>query len=246
MTVGEITTGLQNIQTEFGDILYPDAGSILEQARARAKNSWENYNKARNSGRRPEPWGYQISKKRPLRFVDALIDGLNLRVDLFCRFFWEAEAAPSRQDIAIRVWALDEHIAFRGALDSTEVAGHFEKHQSRVMLRFHFDRANPGQDAPDYHVQVGGDPEEIECCWLHKAISVPRLAYPPMDIVLACEMIAANFYPEQYEKIKRKDDWRGALRASQEILLKPYYELVVQKLALRPADSVLEALKCRR
>ena len=38
-----------------------------------------------------------------------------------------------------------------------------------------------------------------EVCWLSESVDRPRIAHPPFDLLLACEMVAANFFTSEYQ-----------------------------------------------
>ena len=107
------------------------------------------------------------------------------------------------------------------------------------MLRIHFDLANEGQDGPQYHLQIGGKQQEGEFYWHPTALSVPRISHMPMDLVLSSELIAATFFPTQYERIRREPTWINARRVSQAHLIKDYLEKATH--AVDVGESVLEA-----
>jgi hypothetical protein len=119
---------------------------------------------------------------------------------------------------------------YREDLDSEamrELVGAAEK---RVMLRYHFDTANAEQPGPEYHLQAGGRSFEDELCWLHEGVSVPRIAHHPMDLILACEVIAANFLGEVGRKVLRDATVTGAVLESQAALIRPYFESCITSL----------------
>ena len=65
------------------------------------------------------------------------------------------------QELVLRIWSADEAIMYREQYDS-ELIGELVTARSnplkeRVMLRCHFDLANPNQDGPLYHLQIGGN-----------------------------------------------------------------------------------------
>src|SRR5260370_1397775 len=95
----------------------------------------------------------------------------------------------------VRVWALDKNLCYRADWDAERVREELNESLGRVMLRFHFDLAEPPQSGPKYHIQIGGVPHGGELWWLPPSLNLPRIAHPPIDLVLACEMIAANFFP---------------------------------------------------
>jgi hypothetical protein len=91
------------------------------------------------------------------------------------------------------------------------------------MLRFHFDKANPGQPGPGYHIQLGGNAHTREMSWFHPSIAVPRIPFPPMDLVLATQLVAVNFFPGEYMRLSRDQSWISVIRASQREYWRPYY-----------------------
>jgi len=50
------------------------------------------------------------------------------------------------------------------------------------------------------------------------------LVYPPMDLILACQLVAANFFWEEYTEFRETPEWMGTLLFSQKHLLQDYYE----------------------
>jgi len=227
MTDGQVIQALEVLRLRFHRILESNAPQVLEQAKAQVRDTKREHDERLRQRRRDYPigpWGYRISPEMPLRFQDTMINDLWLRVDVVCEALWIGENnEPHSQLLVVRVWALNDDVMFREDWDAPGIKARVNPEYGRVMLRLHFERANPNQQGPLYHVQVGGNAWPNECCWLHKAISMPRLAYPPMDLVLACEMIAANFFPAQYRQIRTDNSWKGIVRASQESLLGPYY-----------------------
>lgn len=249
MTEGEVIQSLEAVRSQFGRILESEAAQVLEQARIAVMATKREHDERMRQGRREypvKPWGYQIPHEMPLRFKDTIVDSSWLRVDVVCEALWLGEdEEPYSQQLVVRIWSLEDQVMFREDWDAPEIEARINPEYGRVMLRFHFDRANPDQQGPKYHVQVGGKAFPEECCWLHEAISVPRLAYPPMDLVLACEMIAANFFTEEYGRIRSDPLWRGVIRASQAYLLQPYYSICTGVLAGRGQNvSLLDELWC--
>ena len=111
------------------------------------------------------------------------------------------------------------------------------------MLRLHFDLANPGQPGPKYHLQVGGVPGENGLCWFHPSLNLPRVAHPPTDLVLICEMIASNFFPEQYRSIRTDPIWWRAVRDTQRSLLLEYFRRCHETVASEQSgQSLLDQL----
>ena len=188
------------------------------------------------------PWGFRIEPEAPLRFNEAIVDDLRLRVDLFLCSFWDSNPAemPVDLNVAVRVWALDSHVYFREDWDAERLGSDIPSNTGRVMLRMHFDLANPAQAGPKYHVQIGGNQRQEEFHWFPQSLSVPRLLHPPMDLVLASEMIAATFFPDDYKEIRRESSWVHSIRTSQMHLFSGYLAQATD--AMSKETSLLEAL----
>jgi hypothetical protein len=235
MTVNQIKAGLQRLKGSFRRILEDDADHIIEDAIAELESS-----KRRFDGRigrtddprlKPEDWGYRIYPERPLRFKrSSAIKGLDLWIDLYCTVLWKKEGEmPVNQEIHLRVWSdTSNTYTYRSEWDSENVLDKLTNPafplNRRVMFRCHFDLANPGQSGPKYHLQCGGEPREDELCWFPGILDLPRLACPPMDLILTCQLIAANFYWEEYGNFREDPEWVNTLRRSEKHLLKNYYE----------------------
>lgn len=236
---------LHAIRDCLNPILEQDAPSVIERAKATLAASKKEFDESSRQQRveRPvKPWGYNIAPSEPLRFKNTYIRDLHLRVDLFAKVLWSDDVGgePAVLNVAARVWCLQEEIYFRETLDAPSVKTAVDPQSGRVMLRFHFDLSNPEQSGPRHHLQIGGNPHPGEMCWFPEALGVPRFAHSPMDVVLAAELIAATFYPEEYSKIRREPTWIKAVRSSQEQYLEQYYERALT--AVREGDSALAVL----
>lgn len=86
------------------------------------------------------------------------------------------------------------------------------------MLRCHFDLVNPKQDGPLYHLQIGGNPRAEEYCWYPKEFDLPRLIHQPLDTVLLCQLVIANYFPADYQEIRRDINWRWAVKSVERYL----------------------------
>jgi hypothetical protein len=166
---------------------------------------------------------------------------LKLWVDVYCIVEWAREdELPIKQDIKLRVWSndpkflhLQEREAIEGETSLDELPSHIravienmcgDSDSGRVIYRCHFDKANPGQRGPKYHLQFGGEPAGEEFCWLPEIIPLPRIVHTPLDLILTCELVAANFYPTEYQEIRKDLTWRSVLYQSQTNLLERYYQ----------------------
>jgi hypothetical protein len=228
MNINGIKFGLQEIKRDFAPILDDNTVWVIDEAITQLDSTRAQFERRQNQTHdprsHPEPWGYRIDPNYPLRFEPRVIRGMNLWVDLYCRAFWEEEEAlPVEQCIHLRVWSDEIDYIYRENWDSEDVLVHLTS-EGRVMLRCHFDLANPGQSGPEYHLQFGGNPQANELCWFPEFVKLPRFPYPPVDLVLVCQLVAANFYWDEYIEFREAPEWRHVLRSSQRYLLEDYWE----------------------
>ena len=245
ITYGEVETGLTNVRDRLRSILDERGSTVIGNAIRMLSRTKKRYDISTRQGRKEltvRPWGFLIEPSQPLRFIDTEVDGVRVRPDVFLRCFWETDPAdePTELSVVIRVWCLDEGFYFREKWDAEEIRNEIRSDSGRVMLRVHFDLANEDQPGPRYHMQVGGKAHNDEMCWFPEGLAVPRVPHMPLDLVLAAELVAATFYKDQYDDIRREPSWRGARRASEGHLLKGYFETAAA--ALREGDGVLGAL----
>ena len=241
----DVLRSLRTVKDRFGSIHEGTNYGVLEEAEYMLRYTKAQFDESTRQGRIERairPWGFSIHPDDPLKFQRRIVDGLELRVDLFLRTYWNSEPAerPCQLDVAIRVWCMSQDTYFRPEWDAQRLRSAVDPNTGRVMLRIHFDLANSGQEGPQYHVQVGGNPREDELSWFPEALSGPRLHHTPMDLVLATELIAATFYKDDYKGIRREPTWTSALRTSQDHLLAEYFQCAMG--AVTGKKSVLEAL----
>lgn len=231
-----VSQALMSIQSAFGTgtsgILADSAKRVIPPAIKATKHSWKKFTGDR--GKNPE-WGYDIYEERPLCFKPSkILKGAV--VDIYCKVRWSGDSTiPCRQDIKMRIWSDDHRINFRSILDSERVKEELDSRpitdQRRVISRLHFDRANLTQEQeddkqyhPDFHLQIGGVSKDYELSWHPKRFNLPRIPYPPMELFLTCQLVAINFFPEEYERIRHESHWKGSLRKIQRNVLQSYYD----------------------
>lgn len=252
MNPGDAVYSLRVLRDTFSRILERTAPRVLDQAIAQVNASagetaaesasTKRKKKKKKVGR---PWGFRITPDGPLQFQRCAVKHANVRVDLICRFEWplDSAAGASIQDLAVRVWALDRNLCYRADWDAKRVSDELSESLGRVMLRIHFDLAGPQQSGPKYHLQIGGVPHDGELWSLPPSLNLPRIAHPPTDLVLACEMIAANFFPLEYRRIQAEATWKKAVRISQSQTLREYHALCHRVVSIdKPPQNLLDAL----
>ena len=173
------------------------------------------------------PWRVYIDSENSMRFKPSELDS-RLAPDIFCDIEGPTSVdwPHSKQKLVIRVWSLDKTLSFRDEWDSDKLSDSLADGSSaRVMLRLHFDRSDPDQEAPVFHLQIGGHPRnpQRELCWFPETVNIPRLLYPPMDLVLASEVVVANFFPSLFERLLETGEWTSLVNHSEAFLLESFY-----------------------
>lgn len=97
------------------------------------------------------------------------------------------------------------------------------------ICAWHFDRhieggKKPLEAHPLYHFQHGGHAMEPHAELLGKTLLLPapRLAFPPMDAVLAIDFILSNFAGECWATMRKDSTYLRMLQQSQKLLWRPY------------------------
>jgi len=80
---------------------------------------------------------------------------------------------------------------------------------------------------PEYHLTFGGNKLEekgIENFGSTLILSSPRIAYPPMDVILGIDFILHNYFPlEEVSKLLDEPKYKEIVSKAQERLWKPYF-----------------------
>lgn len=167
-------------------------------------------------------WKFSIPRERPLSFKE---NETGLQVDLAGMIEGQGDDVREVRTL-LRVWSLDKTICYRVGVDSEEIERKFEQTGRRVIVRYHFDCRAPNVTKPEpiYHLQVGGNPLDEENCWFPKHLEIPRFHFPPMDIVLLCELVLVNFFHKESENLRKKPEWVSLVRNSQDAFQQRYFD----------------------
>jgi len=208
-----------------GGILDNDASLVLDQVISQLEATSQNS----KSTSQPCTWAFAISPRRPLRFVKSEDEG-RVQPDIFCRLLgpgtlgWPHES----QELVIRIWSVDQTLSYRPELDAKSIEDWLtlQREPHRVILRLHFDRANKGQNGTIFHLQVGGNPieDQKEKSWSCGLPDLPRIPIPPMDLILACELIIANFFQDEFKKLCKDPEWCAVVRRAEQRTIKRYFD----------------------
>lgn len=166
-------------------------------------------------------WNLCIDRDFPILFNDAenvVHESSNARVEL------------SSKSISVN---LDEAFPFK-VLDISVLIK--DSNNNKVLSRWHFDLANrldsgEMQSGPLTHIQYGGRVVEQDRSEDHP-LKIPRWCHPPMDIILLCEVIVANFFPKKWDLIRETPSWCDAISTCQRICYSAYLRKMVQTLGI--------------
>lgn len=174
------------------------------------------------SQRRATIWNFRILRERPLTFRE---NSQKLQVDVAAIIDGRGDQVTDIRTL-LRVWCLDKSLCYRENLDADLVGTRFDETGRRVLARFHFERrlAETVKPEPIYHLQVGGVPLDDENCWFPKQLEVPRFYFPPMDVILLCELILVNFFHEDSRDLREKPEWKRLVMKSQAAFQRSYFD----------------------
>jgi hypothetical protein len=185
-------------------------------------------------------WSVAIDPEEPLQFNSSEVDD-RIFPDLYCKL--ETSTGPwpfTEQSVVLRVWSESDALSYRPEIDAPAILDALREMENkrRVLTRLHFDCANARANEPRHHFQVGGHStvKKNELCWHPSNLRVPRIPCPPMDILLACELIVANFFPDFYSRKKNEPEWRSLIRSAHCFLVQ-HYETCGKCLGLHQTSS---------
>jgi len=178
---------------------YPTLGQALGELKARGKDS--------------KSWAYSISAATPLMFSEILNEDLN-------------------QIIAPRIYLkvdVDESLLATNKPPFSKLNCVLEVANSEsgeIILSTHVDLAEKDangafQHAPLFHMQIGGHRPGADRS-KELRLKEPRLMHPPLDLLLAIEIVVANFYPKKWENLVQLATWNEAMNISQQLCYSAY------------------------
>lgn len=166
-------------------------------------------------------WAYKIEKTKPLIFKSILNPKLNK--EIYPRIYVDLGLNDEANNI--------KEFPFKRLIVTLEI---LYTENNRLISRYHIDLANikngKFQNAPIFHLQFGGgnNPGTNELDGFK--LKEPRWFYPPMDLVLMSEAVIANFYPDQWGKLKKQQGWINLIIESQQLCYSKFFEQINLKL----------------
>jgi len=180
------------------DLVQCDAWSATSDARQTLLSSREN-----------KSWTYTITSSNPIIFKTILHDKIGS--EIIPRIYTDITLDESKLE--------QEGTPFANIISVLEI----RSIEGNVLVRFHIDRANAGQAGPLFHLQYGGHSPGSDRDRQDFELREPRWAHPPLDIILLCEVVVANFYTATWSEIKRQKGWIELVSMSQQLCLEPYF-----------------------
>lgn len=159
-------------------------------------------------GQKKNPaWNYSITPTDPIRFSPVATKKTDY-------------VQPSLQ-VALGVTGGHEN-GIKGyfSLLNTTLEIHSE---GRLIDRWHVDLANEGQAGPVFHLQHGGHSSGSTMRQTEEILSVPRWMHPPMDLVLACELVVANFFQKTWLQLRKDPKWMSLVREAETFCYTDYF-----------------------
>jgi hypothetical protein len=77
-------------------------------------------------------------------------------------------------------------------------------------------------------VQYGGQATGEEYYWPPEPFHLPRWPSPPVDLVLITDFLLAQFYPDEWLRLKDDSAWRSLVRDSEDFYYRPYANALAQ------------------
>lgn len=110
--------------------------------------------------------------------------------------------------------------------DALDLALEVEYEDGKPLIRWHIDRANFSgnayQEGPLFHIQFGG--HHYGNRNLDLPIKTPRWNHPPLDIVLLCEVVAANFFPDEWMTLREDPVWCSYVSQCEKYCYTAYFD----------------------
>jgi len=220
-TAQEMAKALNYLHTRLGElglIDYSQSNGIIEAASTLRRYGSD------------KAWHYRIERSKPLILIP--VSSTRLNADIYPIVFIDIEVDEALlEEKGFPIKTLNLTLEIRN------------KSNDRLIHRSHIDlgtRNEEGkyQDGSIFHLQFGGKSGAKENEPDIFKLRRPRWLHPPMDLILMTEMLIANFYPEQWNKLKKQDNWITLVTDSQMLCYQPFLDIANEKIV---KDSLLNS-----
>ncbi|BDY16026.1 hypothetical protein Sulfitobl28_19960 [Sulfitobacter pontiacus] len=174
-------------------------------------------------------WGYEVDRGLPIKFIETS----------------DANSNPVAPSIVAEMVNVDQSEGKTMAFSALCAAIEFDHiYDDRPSPRWHLDLANQKTDGswqsgPMTHLQYGGhlhQNRDLDCF-----LKVPRWCHPPMEVGLLCEIVAANFFEEQWLQLREMPSWNDSICKLQKLCLTDYAQKLSSSLN-QSSHSVLHSM----
>lgn len=121
-----------------------------------------------------------------------------------------------------------------------DMALEIDDDQSNPISRWHLDLANETggviQAGPLVHLQYGG--HHHNAGHLDHPLKTPRWCHPPMELALLCEVVAANFYEEEWVKLRDDPNWCKSICVYQTLCYANYIAKMHNSLSISSSTAL--------
>lgn len=163
-------------------------------------------------------WSYEISQSNPIVFKRKHDPHLNKVI---------------RPQIYASI-CVDESRKGGVCFKRLDLALEVKDEEGNVLIKHHVDFANSSgiqfQEGPLFHLQFGGHTPGNSKTF-EVPIKEPRWLCIPLDVVLLCEVVVANFYPEDWVELKRLPGWNDPIIRSQRLCVVPFLNALQNKVS---------------
>lgn len=214
ITASEMAMRLRQLYSLLFDerIIEDDAVSVIEKVAVKLE-----------SQRRNPAWNYSITPSDPLRFRPV-----------------DTKKVKSVQPVLQTKLSVAETL-------QEGMKGRFSELNSTLELysegtlhdRWHIDLANEEQSGPLFHLQHGGHSAGNSSRHSENKLSMPRWMHPPIDIILASELVIANFFPNQWLRLRRDPAWVSLVRDAEVYCYKNYFYAIEKYYSDRPKPGTM-------
>lgn len=92
------------------------------------------------------------------------------------------------------------------------------------------------QSGPLTHLQFGGHHHGNRA--QDHPLKVPRWCHPPMDVALLCEVVAANFYEEEWLGLRDEPNWCQSISLFQRLCYTHYFDSMTKSLSMSSTTAL--------
>lgn len=194
-----------------------------------------------------EPEGYDVLCRlsRELRLLKDAV-AWSVEVDrgapILFRRTTDERNNPVKPRIVAKGIQIEQSDGMTLPFKALDMALEVEDETNTPLSRWHLDLANEAngvvQSGPLTHLQFGGHHHDDRR--RDHPLKVPRWCHPPMEVALLCEVVAANFYEEEWLGLRDEPSWCQAISLYQRLCYRHYFERMTNSLSISSSTALNE------